>query len=611
MYPTEAAARHVCLFGDGSIEAGLEYEAGFRLRQCAKPGIFDRTAPSGYSAESIKAFKAFRLGAYPAGGGVSYLREAYSSTLNLLLAITGLVLLIASANLANLMLARSSRRQREVAIRMALGATRARLLRQMLIESALLALFGGGLGIALAQPLSRALVASLGTTESSIHLVITADWRVLLFAFGVGVATCMLCGTVPAFRSSRTEPVSSMRSGERGVMGNHERFWMQRAMVVTQIAISMVLLVGALLFTRSYRNLATMNPGFRESGIVLGSFGFGHLHMKQENLAAFKRQLVEDVRALPGIENATATNTVPLNGNSWGHTVDVGALNGPSKFSYVSPTYFATMGIPILTGRRFTEQDTNDAPYVLIVNQAFIKQYVRTSSPIGQHVHVRSELDYPERTYEIVGTIPDTKYGDLRENPTPIAFVPADQLPVTGQRPGMRMMIASRDAASVERTVRKLFDQKHPGIKMQFADFEQGIRDGLVGDRLMAMLSGAFGVLAGLLVVIGLYGVLSYFLSQRKGEIGIRIALGASRGRVIGESLLDALRMLAIGFIAGVLLALLAGREASTMVYGLKPWDPATLITAGALLAIVTVVTSLVPALKAARVNPIETLRAE
>jgi ABC-type antimicrobial peptide transport system permease subunit len=175
----------------------------------------------------------------------------------------------------------------------------------------------------------------------------------------------------------------------------------------------------------------------------------------------------------------------------------------------------------------------------------------------------------------------------------------------------MTMMIAARDASGVERTIRQFFEQKYPGINMQFANFEQGIRDGLVGDRLMAMLSGAFGMLAALLVVIGLYGVLSYFLSQCRGEIGIRLALGATRGRVIGESLMGALRMLGIGLIVGALLTLLAGKEASTMVYGLKPWDPPTLIAAAGLLAVVTVVTSLAPALKAANVNPIETLRAD
>jgi len=595
----------------GRLKPGWTMKQAYDYFNALSPGLFEKTAPSGYSPDSVKTFTSFRLGAYPTSAGVSYLREAYSSSLNYLLAITGLVLLIACANLANLMLARSSRKQREVAIRMALGATRARLLRQMLIESALLALFGAGLGVALAQPLSRALVASLNTARNSIHLAIAADWRVVLFAAAVGAGTCTLCGTLPALRSTRTDPVSSMRSGERGVMGNRERFWVQRAMVVTQVAVSMVLLVGALLFVRSYRNLATLNPGFRESGIVVGYFGFGGLHLKQENLTAFKRQLVADVRSLPGIENATATNNTPLGGGSWSHSFHMGSLSGSSRFSYVSPTYFATLGIPILTGRAFTDEDRSDTPLVLIVNQTFIRKFVRSASPLGEHVHVLPEPDYPERIYEIVGTIPDTKYSDLREEQQSMAFVPADQVPVTAQRPGMAMMIATRDTAGVERTVRQLIEQKHPGVIMQFANFAQGIRDNLVGDRLMAMLSGAFGVLAALLVVIGLYGVLSYFLAQRRGEIGIRIALGASRSRVIGESLWDAMRMLAIGLTVGVILSLLAGREASTMVFGLKPWDPATLIAAAAVLIVVTVVTSLVPALKAANVNPIETLRAE
>jgi putative ABC transport system permease protein len=248
-------------------------------------------------------------------------------------------------------------------------------------------------------------------------------------------------------------------------------------MVITQVAISMVLLVGALLFVRSYRNLMTVNPGFRESGIVLGYFGFGSLHVKQENLTSFKRQLVEEVRTLPGIENAAATNNTPLGGGSWSHVVDVAELNGQSKFTYVSPSYFATMGIPILTGRGFTGQARGDTPFVLVVNQAFIRQFIRGPSVLGQHVHVKPEPDYPERTYEIVGTIPDSKYGDLRDSTPPMAFVAADQYPVTGQRPGMAMMIAARDTAGVERTVRQLFDQKHPGINMQFSNFEQGIRD--------------------------------------------------------------------------------------------------------------------------------------
>jgi ABC-type antimicrobial peptide transport system permease subunit len=291
--------------------------------------------------------------------------------------------------------------------------------------------------------------------------------------------------------------------------------------------------------------------------------------------------------------------------------VDVDALDGSSKFTYVSPSYFATMDIPLLTGRGFTEHDTNSAPLVLIVNQTFIRTYIRTPSPIGQHVHVRPEPQYPDRMYEIVGTIPDSKYNDIRGETPPMAFVPIDQFPVEAQGPGMAIMFAARDRASALETVRHMFEEKHPGTIMQFHDFEQDIRDNLVGDRMLAMLSGFFGVLAALLVVVGLYGVLSYFLAQRRSEIGIRIALGASRGRVIGTLLRDAAVMLLIGLGAGTALALMAGREASSMLFGLKPWDPMTLAASALLLGLVTLLTSLVPALKAAHVNPINSLRVE
>jgi predicted permease len=595
----------------GRLKPGWSLKQASDYFNSLSPGLFQKTLPSGYSADAVKRFLSFRLGAYPAGAGVSYLREEYESSLNLLLVITGLVLLIACANLANLMLARSSRKQREMAIRMALGASRARLLRQMLIESILLAACGAGFGVALAQPLSRTLVAGLNTSQNSIHLAVAADWRVILFAAAVGAATCVLFGTLPAMQSTNEEPIIAMRSSERGLVGNRERFWMQRTIVIAQVAISMVLLVGALLFVRSYRNLVTLNPGFRESGIIMGFFNFSNLNLKKESLAEYKRQLVENVRALPGIENAAATNNVLLGGGSWSHYVDVGTMDGWSKFTYVSPSYFATLGIPILTGRVFTDRDTNESPLVLIVNQSFIRKFTSAQSPIGQHVHVRPEPDYPERIYEIIGTIPDMKYSELRGETPPMAFVPSDQVPLTAQRPGMIMMIASRDSAGVERAVRGLFKQKHPGMIMQFSNFEQDIHDNLVGDRMMAMLSGAFGVLAGILVVIGLYGVLTYFLAQRRGEIGLRIALGASRGRVIRDFLRDATRMLLTGLILGATVAVLAGREVSTMIFGLKPWDPVTLVAAAVLLAVVTILASLVPALKGANADPVESLRTE
>jgi predicted permease len=591
----------------GRLKPGWTLKQASEYFDALSPGLFQKTAPMGYSAETLKTWKAFRLAAYPAGAGVSYLRDQYNSSLEILLAITGLVLLIACANLANLMLARASAKRRELAVRIALGASRTRLLRQILLESALLAACGAILGAAIAQPLSRALVRSLDTRQSTVQLAMAPDWRVLLFAAAAGIATCVIFAALPALRSTGEDPLTSLKSGERGVVGNRERFSLQRATVITQIAVSMVLLVGALLFVRSYRNLLTLNPGIRANNITIGNFGFPTADVKMDNLAQF----VDAVRAIPGVDNAAATTRIPLSGQDWSHDVEVGAVAGPSKFTYVSPTFFATMGIPLLEGRNFTESDTSGKPLVVIVNQAFVRKYVRGPSPLGVQVRIRPEPLYPARTCQIVAVIPDTKYADLRADPPPQAFVPVAQLPMTAQNQGMAILIASRDPVAAESAVGHMLEREQPGTQMQFSDFQQGILDHLVGDRMMARLAGFFGILAALLVVVGLHGILSYFVAQRRSEIGIRMALGASRGRVVAGMLRGACVMLAGGLAAGTALSLLAGRGASTLLFGLKPWDPVTLAGAAALLALVTVVASVVPSLRAANVNPIDSLRAE
>ena len=575
------------------------------------PGLFDSIAPTGYSSATIAKFKSFRLEAVEAGSGVTTLRKTYDASLQLLLAITGLVLLIACANLANLMLARASVRQRAVAVRIALGASRSRLLQQMFIESALLALCGSLLGIAIAQPLSRVLVASMSTSSDKIQLAITTDWRVLLFAATVAAITCIIFGTFPAIRSANVDPISAIRSGERGVSGNRERFSVQRLMVVVQMAVSMVLLMAALLFVRSYRNLATLDPGVRESGMTVGFFGLNTLNIKPENLAAFKRQLVDDVRAIPGVQNAAATTHVLLAEGSWSHYVHVGTNEGSSRFTYVSPSFFATEGIPILRGRSFTKEDAANSPYVLIVNQAFIRKFLNGNPALGQPVHVMPEPEYPERHYQIVGTIPDTKYNDLRADAEPMAFVPIDQLPIDAQRPWLAVMVASSDSAAAINAIRHTVEARYPGVVLEFADVQQNVLDNLVGDRMMAMLAGFFGILAAVLVVVGLYGVLSYFLSQRRNEIGIRIALGARRGQVIALVLRDTAGMLAVGLGLGILLALGVARTASAMLFGLKAWDPATMCLAVTLLAAISFLASWIPARKAANLDPVDALRTE
>ena len=593
----------------GRLRPGLTLNKASEWLDTISPGIFEETALTGYSSDIIEKYKRFRLAAYSASGGVSRLRTQYDSSLQLLLAITGLVLLIACANLANLMLARASAREHEIAVCLALGASRGRLLRQLLAESALLATIGTALGVCLAQFLSRILVWSLSTASGSVHLAVEMDWRVLLFAAGLATLTCVFFGVVPALRATNTQPVVAMKAAGRGVTGGRARFFVQRIMVLTQIAVSLVLLVGAFLFVRSFRNLVTFDPGMRKGGITTAFIEFETSNVAPGHYVEFQRQLLDHVRSVPGVLSAATTTFIPLTGGNWSHFVRVGSVDWWSRFAAVSPGYFQTMGIPLLRGRDFNQNDTAASPHVAMVNQTFVRQCLEGTDPVGKTLRTKPEPGYPSATYEIVGVIPDTQYNDLRGETPPLTFVPASQYP---QGPWCAMMIHS-DAppALVMEVVRRHLAQKHPELVMDFSDFQARIRDGLVRERLMAMLSGFFGMLAAVLTMVGLYGVVSYVVTRRRSEIGIRIALGAQRGQVVGMVMSEVGRILGIGIAAGMALALMAGRGASSLLFGLKPYDPLTLVAASALLAAIAGLASFIPARRATNVDPIVALKYE
>ncbi len=573
-------------------------------------GIFETTALTGYSAKTIDTYKHFRLAAYPASAGVSWLRKNYDSSLWLLLAITGLVLLIACANLANLMLARASTRERELAVRVALGASRGRLLRQLLMESALLAAAGAMLGIGLAQVVSRVLVWSLSTESDSINLSIETDWRVLLFAIAVTALTCAVFGVLPAVRATRTDPIAAIKAGGRSLTSARERLSVQRLMVVVQIAVSLVLLVSALWFTRSFRNLMTFDPGMRENGITIAFIDYEQSHLAADQYDAFNRQLVDDIRNLPGILNAATTTNTPLLGGSWTHTIHLEAVEGPTKFTWVSPSYFDTMGIPLLAGRAINANDTEASQRVAVVNQTFVRRFLGGANPIGKTLRTIAEPNYPATAYQIVGVIADTKYAGLREETPPMTFAPAPQCPAKG--PGLAVMVYSNlPPATAIATVKAKFARSHPEMNLEFVDFQRRIRDGLLRERLMAVLSGFFGLLAAVLAVVGLYGVISYTVARRRNEIGVRVALGAGRTDVISMVMREAGKLVAIGMIAGTGLSLLAGRAARALLFELKPSDPLTLVTAIGLLAAVAALASFLPARRASKMDPMAALRCD
>jgi predicted permease len=593
----------------GRLKPGETIQHASAEMDALSPAIFEATVPPGRDPHSTETYNHFRLAAFPASTGVSSLRD-YDRSLLLLLGIAGLVLLIACTNLANLMLARASIRQREMAVRLALGASRSRLLRQLLTESLLLATTGAVLGIALAQFLSQLLVWAFSTEGAAISLETVTDWRVLLFAAGIAALTCVLFGVAPALRATRAEPISAMKSGGRGTTGGRERFSLQRLLVVAQVSVSLVLLVSALLFVRSFRNLMTFNPGMREGGITTAFLGFWQSNLPRERWAGYQRELLDEVRSVPGVLNAASTTNVPLSGGSWEHGIHVGPTEGSSKFAWVSPGYFETMGIPIITGRAFTPQDTATSQRVALVNETFVRRYLPGANPIGQSLRTSPEPDYPSTIYEIVGVIPDTRYNDLRGQTPPMTFAPASQCP--NQGPWTDVMIHSNlNSAAVAAAAKRLIAEKHPDVITQFSDFQKDIRDGLVEERLMAMLSGFFGLLAVLLAVVGLYGVISYIVAMRRNEIGIRMALGATRGNVVAIIVRQTLAVLALGVAVGVVLAVPAVRTASSLLFGVQPNDPLTFAAATALLFTIALVASALPARRASRVDPMVALRYE
>jgi predicted permease len=427
---------------------------------------------------------------------------------------------------------------------------------------------------------------------------------------GVAAFTCVVFGIAPALRATRAAPISAMKAGGRGTTGSRERFSVQRFLVLTQVSVTLVLLVGALLFVRSFHNLMTFDPGMRESGITDAFLGFWQSNLPKERWADFQRELLEEVRSVPGVLNAATTTNAPLLGSSWEHGIRTGSQEGNSKFTWVSPEYFETMGIPVIQGRGFTEEDTASSPRVALVNETFVRRYLSGANPIGHTLRTTSEPDYPATVYEIVGVIPDTKYNDLRGQTPPMTFAPASQFP--GQGPWTNVMIRSNLApAAVSAAAKRVIAEKHPDVVTQFADFQKEIRDGLVEERMMATLSGFFGLLAVLLAMVGLYGVISYIVAMRRNEIGIRMALGATRGDVIGIIVRQTLVLLALGVGVGVLLAWVAARGASSLLFGLQPNDPLTFGGATALLITIALIASFLPARRASRVDPMVALRYE
>jgi predicted permease len=595
----------------GRLKPGWTVERATAQLNAISPALYEETLHPEYDAETAKNYLSLRLGAVPAATGVSGLRQAYSASLWLLLGATGIVLLIACANLANLLLARASAREREIAVRLALGASRRRLVRQMLTESLLVAALGAAAGAWLAGALGRAIVALISQESSPRFLDLGTDWRMVAFLAGLAILTCILFGLAPALRATRMPPAAVMSVGSRGLTDSRERFGLRRLLVVSQIALSLMLLTGALLFGRTLRNLATLDPGFRQDGILQLDV---HLRVPVERRAALLEDLLERVRAIPGVDAAASSNYVPLAGNSWNAFVQAEAPGGERKgvvnFDRVSPGYFQTLGVPFLSGRDFDRRDAANSALVAIVNESFARKFFDGVNPVGRTFQVEAYAAGARSRFEIVGLVRDTKYGELREEFGPISYFPARQALSPGRSHSI-LVRSSLPPAATSAVVKRTLEEAGPGVSYFLRVFKEQVRDTLVQERLMAILTGFFGLLAAVLASVGLYGVLSYTVARRTREIGIRMALGAGRGQVLGMILRESAGLLGVGLFIGAGLTFAAGGATRALLYGLEPGDPLTLSLAALLMAAVVLLASYVPARRAARMDPMAALRYE
>ncbi|HKE18343.1 MAG TPA: ABC transporter permease [Kofleriaceae bacterium] len=577
------------------------------------PALMDATVPEAgyYSPDNIAAYRAYRLAAYPAATGISDLRERYTAPLYFLLATAGLVLLIACANLANLLLARATAREREIAVRLAIGASPRRLIRQLMTESLLLAALGAALALLLARGLSGLLVASLSTRDRVLSVGLDADLRVVGFTAGLAALTCVLFGLAPALQAARTDVGVVLRMHAMSAVGGRLR--LRRALVVTQVALSFVLVAGALLFTRSFRNLVTVDTGFRAEGVLVLSARLP-TDLAPDRLAALHPRILDRVRGLPAVESAAAAAIAPVSGDFWDNYVWLDGVEPPQRvdafFNRISPGYFRTLGTQLVAGRDFRDTDTTQAPSVVIIDEELARQLLHGANPLGRRLSVEPGSREAPAVYEIVGLVRDAKYGALREDRTPLVYVPTAQ----NREPETYSQLVIRAAgplAAVAAAAEQAVTEIVPSATLDWQALDDEIRETLRTERLLAALSGFFGLLAALLAGIGLYGVVAYSVARRTHEIGIRMALGATRRRISAMFLGEAIRLLAAGLAVGVAVSLLAGRAAGSLLYGLAPRDPLTLVLAGAVLAAITCLASVLPAWRAASVDPMAALRDE
>jgi predicted permease len=569
-------------------------------------------AAATWSAYAREQFMKGKIVITPAEGGYSPLRNDVSTALIVLMCMVGLVLFIACANVANLLVARGLQRQKEIALRLSLGATRGTLVRQLLTESLVLAGLGGVAGLGLAFLLARGLLALASSAETPLLLSANPDPRVLGFTLLLSLFTAILFGLLPALGASRPDPWRTLKEAMTSIAGGGGALVLRKSLVAAQVALSFLLLFGAGLFVRSLQNLKTTDTGMALDNLVAFEVSPVLSGYNGARADAFYQGVLERLRAAPAVESVATASVALLAGSEWdsstsveGHTPRDGE-DMQAFMNAVSPGYFKTMKIPLLEGRDFVAADATEPPKVAIVNQKFAKHFFPKESAIGKRIGQGGGPN-TKLTVEIVGVVADSLYEGPREGVHRQVFWAAH-----GQGSAVFYVRARSASAAmsdlIRRTVREL-DASMPvfGIKT----VESQLDETLLTDRLVATLSAAFGLLATVLASIGLYGVMGFVVARRSKELGIRIALGAPRGQVQWTVMREVLLLLGIGLAAGVPLALALGGYLSNQLYGIQPRDPAIVTSMIGLLSLVSLAAGFIPARRAGLVDPIQALRHE
>ena len=567
----------------------------------------------------------------PGGAGVAAMKNQYQDGLRLLLVAAGCVLLVACGNLANLMLARGLKDRAQTSIRMALGASRQRLIRKALVESVLLSVMGGAVGVLVAYVGTRLILylafPARGPNDY-VPIHATPSWPVLFFALALSLVTGVIFGIAPAWVTSHADPIEALRGANRSVGGG--RSWAQKSLIIGQAAMSLVLLSAAALLGQSLRNLEHQNFGFETDGRYIAWINPMLGNYKPEQLEPLFRQIDDRLLQIPGVRMAAPALYAPMTGDSWNNGVRIegrpepGAKEDTSAgFARVMPGFFETLGAKIVLGRPITEDDTAATRKVAVINEAFAKRFFKGQNPVGQHFGP-DKLKYAA-SYEIVGVTRDMRYmtNDYKHPVGPMYWVPEaqtvqwdDPAYVSGEIWSHYLnnivIWAPGNPPGMEERVRKALVSVDPNLvlygvepytKVVSADFQQ--------ENMIATLTTLFGVLGLLLAAIGLYGVMAYMVEQRTSEIGVRMALGADRGSVVKMVLRGAFSQVGIGLALGIPAAIGAGRLMTGQLFGVKPWDPVMLASATLLLALAALLASLIPARRAAGVEPMVALRNE